>query len=46
NGAGLGLAFCKKVIDSHDGTITVESKPGKGTTFRLTLPDADAEHRS
>ena len=42
NGAGLGLAFCKKVVDSHDGSIGVESKPGEGTTFRLTLPDAVA----
>ena len=37
-GSGLGLAFCKKIIDEHAGTITVESTPSKGTTFKITLP--------
>jgi len=37
-GAGMGLAFCKKVIDAHDGIITVESAVGKGTTFEIVLP--------
>jgi signal transduction histidine kinase len=37
-GAGLGLAFCKKVIDSHKGSITVESEPARGTIFKVTLP--------
>lgn len=37
-GAGLGLAFCKKVIDVHKGSITVESEPTKGTIFKMTLP--------
>ncbi len=38
NGAGLGLAFCQRVIDAHDGAIRVESEPGKGTKFVITLP--------
>ena len=38
SGSGLGLAFCKKIIDEHNGSITVESKQAKGTTFRIILP--------
>jgi signal transduction histidine kinase len=37
-GTGLGLAIVKKAIDDHDGTITVTSKHGEGTTFTVTLP--------
>jgi two-component system NtrC family sensor kinase len=35
---GLGLAFCKRITDGQDGSIAVESEPGKGSTFRITLP--------
>ncbi len=38
SGAGLGLAFCKKIIAEHEGSISVESKPTKGSKFKLTLP--------
>ncbi len=38
SGAGLGLAFCKKIIDGHGGCIGVESKVGEGSTFKITLP--------
>jgi signal transduction histidine kinase len=38
SGAGLGLAFCKKIIDGHGGCISVESKVGEGSTFKITLP--------
>jgi signal transduction histidine kinase len=37
-GTGLGLAIVKKVIGDHDGTISVKSKVGEGTTFTITLP--------
>ncbi len=40
SGSGVGLAFCKRVIDAHAGTISVESYPGQGTTFRVRLPDS------
>ncbi len=38
SGAGLGLAFCKMIIDGHNGCISVESKPGNGSKFKITLP--------
>jgi len=37
-GAGLGLAFCKRVIDAHNGSISAESKVAEGSTFTITLP--------
>ncbi len=37
-GTGLGLAIVKKAVDDHDGTISVRSKVGEGTTFTITLP--------
>lgn len=37
-GNGLGLALCKKVIDAHNGLISVDSFPNQGTTFTITLP--------
>lgn len=37
-GNGLGLCFAKSVINAHGGSINLESKEGKGTTFTITLP--------
>jgi signal transduction histidine kinase len=37
-GTGLGLSLCRGIIEEHGGTITVESEPGRGTTFEITLP--------
>lgn len=37
-GNGLGLYLTKQVVDLHGGNIDVQSKPGKGTTFTVTLP--------
>jgi light-regulated signal transduction histidine kinase (bacteriophytochrome) len=37
-GTGIGLALCKKIVDNHNGNISVISSPGKGTTFTIILP--------
>jgi two-component system sensor histidine kinase HydH len=37
-GTGLGLAIAYKIIESHNGTLWLESTPGKGTTFFISIP--------
>ena len=37
-GVGLGLSVCYGFIKDHNGDITVDSEPGKGTTFTIFLP--------
>jgi two-component system nitrogen regulation sensor histidine kinase NtrY len=40
-GSGLGLAISKRIIEAHDGKITISSKKGEGTEFTITLPTGD-----
>ena len=43
DGIGLGLAIVKTFVEAHDGTVSVESVVGQGSTFRFTLPRSAAE---
>ncbi|MEA1980182.1 MAG: ATP-binding protein [candidate division Zixibacteria bacterium] len=43
-GHGLGLFNCKKIIDSHNGKIMVESEKGNGTKFNIILPQHQPRH--
>lgn len=40
-GTGIGLAFCRKVVESHGGTISLVDRPGSGACFRIDLPAAE-----
>jgi PAS domain S-box-containing protein len=38
DGTGIGLTLCKRIVNAHDGKITLDSEPGEGTTFYIRLP--------
>ena len=42
-GTGLGLALVQRVIQAHQGMVSVESTVGQGTTFRVELPAAERD---
>lgn len=44
-GTGLGLYVCRSIVAEAGGHIDVDSRPGSGTTFRITLPPADRVER-
>jgi two-component system, NtrC family, nitrogen regulation sensor histidine kinase NtrY len=43
SGSGLGLAIVQSVVSDHEGTVRVQSNPGRGTTFIIELPKRIAE---
>lgn len=45
-GAGLGLAITRKLIELQEGTVWLESEPGQGSRFFVSLPQAEAARRN
>jgi signal transduction histidine kinase len=45
-GTGLGLPICRRIVEAHGGALSIESKPGRGTTVRIVLPAAGEEEQA
>ncbi|HRR54722.1 MAG TPA: ATP-binding protein [Candidatus Methanomethylicus sp.] len=37
-GMGMGLAVIKRIVEAHNGSINIQSRPGEGTTVTISLP--------
>ena len=46
DGSGIGLAICRKIVERHNGKIAVQSQPGEGTTFTVTLAMTPSPNRN
>ncbi len=46
NGCGIGLSICTKIVEQHGGKLSIESEPGRGSTFSFTLPMLQGSDRS
>ena len=45
-GTGLGLYVCRGLVERLNGSFEIESTPGKGTTFRVVLPDKEQRSKT